>query len=73
MSDLSEPEPRCTACNRVLKDLISVERGMGPVCWKRAQLKAEQVKKPKGRKAKSEVVTDPRQLSFPFLSVGIQP
>ncbi|GLI14220.1 hypothetical protein MTHERMMSTA1_13460 [Methanosarcina thermophila MST-A1] len=30
----------CNRCNRPLKDSVSVERGYGPVCWKK--IKAEE-------------------------------
>ena len=67
---MSEPigdaRPRCNACNKVLKDLISIARGFGPTCWKWELLAAGQEKKPKVRTGKGEVVTDPRQLTLPF-------
>ena len=27
---------RCSNCNRILKDKKSVERGIGPVCWRKS-------------------------------------
>ncbi|WP_156157428.1 DUF6011 domain-containing protein [Methanosarcina siciliae] len=35
----------CKRCNRALKDPTSVERGYGPVCWKKTQVEDEQQEK----------------------------
>lgn len=28
---------RCARCNRALKDIVSIQRGFGPVCWAKIQ------------------------------------
>lgn len=41
---MSEPST-CKRCNRVLKGSASVNRGYGPVCWKKVQLDGEEQRK----------------------------
>lgn len=71
--------PRCSYCPRYLTDPVSITRGAGPVCWAKAvavgQVKLPPAAKAKVRKGskKGEVVADPRQLSFFFMAVELQP
>ena len=63
--------PRCRRCNRELTDPVTVTQGIGPICKKKEQAEARGGKCPSRRKGKGEVVTDPRQLWFPFLSASV--
>lgn len=51
---IDDPRLRCRACSKPLKDPASVERGFGPVCWKRAHIKPRQT----GQRAKTEGPVD---------------
>jgi len=71
--DATRP-PRCRRCGRPLKTPESIAAGIGPVCARKekaADVEARQPKpkptpKARKRRERGEVVTDPRQLSFPF-------
>lgn len=56
----------CEKCGRKLKDAVSIERGYGPVCWKRIHRAAYSVgsKKSKSEPEISENMDIPGQMCF---------
>ena len=50
-----ENESRCRACGQELTSVVSILRGIGPVCLRREQLEAGKAKKIRVRKGKGKV------------------
>lgn len=55
----------CANCGRKLKDSVSIERGLGPICWKKIHGVTRQEKKRGCSPEKSaDTVEIPGQMSF---------
>lgn len=55
---------RCMNCGKQLKDAKSIERGFGPVCWRKNNPKAEKRKTSSNEDAPVEDFDIPGQISL---------